>query len=568
MSSFNIQKINNNFKINNIGGTFRIIRGIHEDAKDWIARVRANGGNASTSTLNAVSDFCYAINRAGIRDRFYRLNLFCGTDLVACLVPLYRGQSLNGTQYGNTTDTNTNFISSNYTERGSLGGLTSNTTTQFLNTGSAPSSWPAVATGHMSYWRRVGTTTGSWTYIPIGAQSDTAYRMDERSSGQFGFWGSYSGASNAVANAGGHRIVSRTSPTSLTLYSNGFSVGTSSVSASPTTVTVPVRVFDVNNNGASGGNFFLGTLCAYSFGASLTASQAEAFYSAMNTFQNALARGIPKVSNADAQSWINRVYNNGGTVSTSTAAAVNTFCNAIDAAGIRDRFIRLNLFCGDQLAAALVPLYRSTSISEAVIGNATDTNTGPFVSGDYAETGATGGLKGNGSTKYLQTGVLANTVDKSSAHLSCYAVNSETSSAFACALGATTASPSASFGLFFNGSTLNSPAFLTIDNVGPAGPAAAANNPAGHLIGSQSGISEGRFFINGTQSGVTNTNAATVDLPTSLPLFVFRRNNNIFGASYTNARLAAYSIGRGLSVSQAAAYYAAMQAFQTAMGRA
>jgi hypothetical protein len=67
----------------------------------------------------------------------------------------------------------------------------------------------------------------------------------------------------------------------------------------------------------------------------------------------------PQVSNADAQSWINRVYGNGGTVSNSTAAAVNAFCDAIDAAGIRDRFYRLNLFCGTGLPACLVPLYQN-----------------------------------------------------------------------------------------------------------------------------------------------------------------------------------------------------------------
>lgn len=262
----------------------------HPEASDWAARVVTNGGSVSASTLAAVSTFCYAIDNAGIRDRFYRLNLFCGTGLSACLVPLYRGQSFAGTQYGNTTDTNTNFISTNYTESGSSGGLTSDTNGQFLNTGSAPSGWPAVATGHMSYWRTAGSRTGSFTYIPIGAQNDTAYRMDERSSGQFGFWGSYSAAGNAVANAAGQRIVSRTGSTSLTLYSNGSSVATSSASASPSSVTASVRIFDANNNGSAAGSYFLGTLRGYSFGASLTGAQALAYYNAANTFHTAIGR--------------------------------------------------------------------------------------------------------------------------------------------------------------------------------------------------------------------------------------------------------------------------------------
>lgn len=262
----------------------------HPEASDWAARVVTNGGSVSASTLSAVSTFCYAIDNAGLRDRFYRLSLMAGSNFSACLVPLYRGQSLTGTQYGNTTDTNTNFVSSDYAETGSSGGLTSDTNGKFLNTGSAPSGWPAVATGHMSYWRTAASRTGSFTFIPIGAQNDTAYRMDERSSGQFGFWGPYTAASNAVANAAGQRIVSRTGSTSLTLYSNGSSVGTSTASATPSSVTATVRIFDVNNNGSAGGSYFLGTLRGYSFGASLTGSQASAFYTAWNNFHTAIGR--------------------------------------------------------------------------------------------------------------------------------------------------------------------------------------------------------------------------------------------------------------------------------------
>jgi hypothetical protein len=54
---------------------------IHPEAADWANRVRANGGSVSGSTLTAVSRFCASISAAGIRDRFYRLNLFCGTGL-------------------------------------------------------------------------------------------------------------------------------------------------------------------------------------------------------------------------------------------------------------------------------------------------------------------------------------------------------------------------------------------------------------------------------------------------------------------------------------------------------
>jgi hypothetical protein len=88
--------------------------------------VVANGGSVSASTMKAVSKFCADIDAAGIRDRFYRVSLMAGSNLNAALVPLYRGQSRTGTQYGNTTDTNDNFVSGDYAENSGLDGNGSN----------------------------------------------------------------------------------------------------------------------------------------------------------------------------------------------------------------------------------------------------------------------------------------------------------------------------------------------------------------------------------------------------------------------------------------------------------
>ena len=65
----------------------------------------------------------------------------------------------------------------------------------------------------------------------------------------------------------------------------------------------------------------------------------------------------PQVANADAQDWINRVYSNGGTVSSATAASVNQLCDSLDASGVRPLMYRMGIFAGSNLNAALVPLY-------------------------------------------------------------------------------------------------------------------------------------------------------------------------------------------------------------------
>ena len=285
----------------------------------------------------------------------------------------------------------------------------------------------------------------------------------------------------------------------------------------------------------------------------------------------------PQVSNADAQSWINRVYANGGEVSTSTASAVNDFCNAIDAAGIRDRFYRLNLFAGTGLSACLVPLYRGQSLGGTQFGNATDTNVN-FAAGDYVETGSTGGLKGNGSSKYLSTGVTFANAPLNSITYSAYASSMETSGSSV----AFTLIGNLRANAGFSGSNLASfwnfgTGMRRLDIVGASGsvgfgPTAlppAAFVSAGHTGGTGYAVFSNGASVATASATITNTTVNTVN-----PITVFARNTPDQNSSaqltpfvFTSARLASYHIGTTMSAAQQSAFYAAIQAFQTALGR-
>ena len=283
----------------------------------------------------------------------------------------------------------------------------------------------------------------------------------------------------------------------------------------------------------------------------------------------------PQVANADAQDWINRVYANGGTVSSSTAAAVNQFCVDIEAASLRDRFYRLSLMCGGTsgttagLAACLVPLYRGPSLGGTQYGGTTDTNVGPFVVGDYAETGASGGLNANGTSKYLATGL--NPYDAGLAetdfHTSGYFRESQNASGVF--IGCMNSS--AQRGVIFH------PAYQTagmyvrfggITNSGIENGTLSSRN--GHLLGVRRPGGVG--FKDGANINATSVTtgslawAASADSPS---LFVFARNDTTATPALLHyaGRSQAYSIGKGMTDAQAAAYYTAMQAFQTALGR-
>lgn len=267
------------------------------DAQNWINRVYGNGGSVSGSTAAAVNTFCNAIDTAGIRDRFYRLNLFCGTGLNACLVPLYRGQSLSGTQLGGTTDTNNNFVAGDYAETGASGGLVGNGTTKFLDTGLALDALPTVATMHLATWIRAGAVTNVQRLIgAINSAATQQFYQDRRptaNGGDNGIIGGTGGAGDGVAGSDATNVMflhSRTSSTAMTFYKNGVAQATQTANITPAAFASNIFVFCENRQGTGAITFANRRLAFYSIGDGMTASQITAFYNALNTFMGALSR--------------------------------------------------------------------------------------------------------------------------------------------------------------------------------------------------------------------------------------------------------------------------------------
>lgn len=266
----------------------------------------------------------------------------------------------------------------------------------------------------------------------------------------------------------------------------------------------------------------------------------------------------------EAAAWAARVVANGGTVGASLAA-VSNFCKAIDAAGIRDRFFRLNLLCGGTsgtavgLNSCLVPLYRSRSFGGTTYGfNADDNAGGVFVGGDYNATGSSGGLAGGG-TRYLNTGLASNVLSAGDRHLSAYETV-RSGGVFQTFVG-TDEAGSERFTLEYGGSG-------SVINFGygaySANISSSSVSTGAHWIGVNSPATAGQLYRNGTPETSTTQAAQTLS---SRNLFVYALNRTGSPTSYYAGRLGSYSIGAAMTATQAAAYYAALQAFQTALGR-
>lgn len=273
---------------------------LHPEATAWRTAVIANGGSVSAGTFSAVQKFCKAIDAAGIRNRFYRLNLFAGTGLAAALVPLYRGPAYGGTTYGNATDTNNNFVSGDYAETGASGGLIGNGTSKYLFTGLTTSALPQIATGHLSVYAATYPTASIYGLITSwgSGYGDPLYVLEANRNGAgqlLQAWGNNFPAVNVSSGAGtGLLMTTRTGGTSLKAYRNGSQIGSTS-----TTSVTPAA----NNGGGFGvfanapqvgtaANYFPGRMGGYSIGAGMSDTEAAAYHAAMQAFQTALGRNV------------------------------------------------------------------------------------------------------------------------------------------------------------------------------------------------------------------------------------------------------------------------------------
>lgn len=417
----------------------------HPEAAAWAARVVDNGSTAGTS-LAAVSKFCRAIDAAGIRDRFYRLNLFCGSNLNAALVPLY---------------------------------LTPDKTVTNL--------------------------------FQFGADQ-----------------------TNAAWLPGGNGLITRTATTEVGPLGYGYA----------TKLTTPSAPFDVR----------------------------QMYQQMPLDGRQVTVSAWMKTSTGTRQiQWLaGNSYSDTVTVTTTWQRFTKTFTlpTSVDA--------RTGFATVSELSDAAGFIYvwgmqceygaNATSYNQPRYGNTTDTNVGGlFVSANYNETGVSGGLAGNGSSKYLNTGFPTNTLSSSDRHLAAYPITWP-NGGFQYFLGSESAGGigQQQFALgHFDYADKCAFAF------GPTSGSYLNNTTAISSGGMWMGVNtsgSGTIYRNGTANGTVSLAAAT---PTASEIYAFAVNRAASGnaANYFNGRIGGYSIGLSMTATQAAAYNTAMQAFQTALTR-
>jgi hypothetical protein len=276
---------------------------LHHEAIDWATRVAANGGTISSSVIRAVSAFCAAADSTGpggFRSALYRFNPFAGGNLSGALVPLYRGPTYGGTTFGNVTDTNVNFVSGDFVETGSGGGLKGNGTNKYLQTGFASNSLPSATSVHLSASATQAATSGNPVFV--GSYNNTTpglLVLDDfcsfNATGRSYRHGSLSAGGFPVVSSPGateaHVIGTRTAAASAAIYRAGSLSTTNTTNVSTTNNALGMFVFNANLNGSPiSGQFSAARLRVYSIGTGLNATQAAAFSAAVIEFNTALGR--------------------------------------------------------------------------------------------------------------------------------------------------------------------------------------------------------------------------------------------------------------------------------------
>jgi len=218
---------------------------------------------------------------------------------------------------------------------------------------------------------------------------------------------------------------------------------------------------------------------------------------------------------------------------------------------------------------ALYPVVGGTSARHAVNLRTPGTYNLTFTAGWVH---SANGMTPNGTSDYADTFLIPNTnLTSNSHHLSFYSRTNNTTTGYELACQSIQAS-STQYGYMLLAARVSATSYYQqqTQNINAITPSEA--NTLGFYNGTRTSSTSFKAFKNGVLRG-TNTNTASV-IGSYLPInsiylgaFNFNNNGAISTSDYSNRQCAFASIGDGLTDTEAANFYTAVQKFQTTLGR-
>ncbi len=441
-----------------------------------------------------------------------------------------------------------------HTSNGALpNGTTGYADTKFINAQVYPSS---ITNIHVSYYSRTNTNK----YEMIGMQDDSVGQGSQvylQDNGAVQYYSALNTDANAIAvnkvqSSIGHYLTSRTSLTSLKGYRDGVIQGSNTTTSSGLKSTLPIIISGAIYKFSSTQYYYGNKECAFSsIGDGLTDTDATNFYNSVQKFQTTLGRqiGSPIVSDTDAQAFLNAAE----ITDLGQANAVNTLVVDLKAAGVWTKMKALYPFVGGTATSHKFNLKDPRDLNAAFRLT---------FNGGWTHT-ATGALP-NGTTGYADTNLVPSSIlSLNSTHVSYY---SRTNISIDKTDFGTIGSSSFANNLYGYIKAIDGKTYFRVNRGGtPESSVAIADSRLFYMINRISLTQEVLF---------TNSNKTTFSLnmnSTGLsPYSIYLGAVNLFGtgaSEYSPRESAFASIGDGLTDGEAAAFYTAVQKYQTSLGR-
>jgi hypothetical protein len=440
-------------------------------------------------------------------------------------------------------------------------GALPNGTTGYANTFLNPIS-TLTNLSHLSFYSRTDSTNA----LMLGVQDDTIgggaqmYLAGNKTTDAYSCSNTDASIiSVSSTSTTGMYIVSRTATASLKAYKNGINVG-SHVSASFGALpNIPIFLggFNYRNMGGASTFYYANKECAFSsVGNGLTDAEAANFYTAVQKYQTTLGRqvGVPIVADADAQAFLNAAV-----ITDSTqASAVNTLVVDLKSANIWTKMKALYPMVGGTATTHKFNLKDPRDLDAAyrLVFN-----------GGWIHTG-TGALP-NGTTGYADTKLVpSSTLTNYSSHLSFYSRTNRGTNRLSASIGSYLSPNEISlrFNFMVSGSQNNSSMSAQYDGSGLDFATYVTSTTNYFLIGNRTANNINKVYENGILKS-TNTITTTKVLPSARVLIGALSDGNANVIWYDNLESAFASIGDGLTDAEAAAFYTAVQKYQTSLGR-
>jgi hypothetical protein len=352
------------------------------------------------------------------------------------------------------------------------------------------------------------------------------------------------GSGIGATNKSGLFTISRLNSTNVIGYRNGteyFNRLVNSTSKPNYTVYIGARNYNVATQYSS-------NQCAFaSIGDGLTDTEAANFYTAVQAFQTALGRsiGTQTVSDADAQAFV-------------TAADIQ---DQVEANAINNLVIGMKADGLWTKMSAIYPFVGGTSSTHKFnLKNPLDTDAAFRLVFNGGWTHSSTGATPNGTNGYANTFLTPSTSLTVDSHSLSYYSRSNILESNKTVIGSGfNYDPLINISIY-NQTNYNGP------NFGVSAPSYTETTGLGFFTGTRTAINNAKIYRNGVLKNTSTTNRTTATLP-AFPLTIGGFNKNSVLEGYTAKECAFASIGSGLTDTEAANFYTAVQAFQTSLNR-